>query len=63
MRLTQFKVLSFSCYGALIDRESGVYAALRPLLAQGDVTLSRESVLERFSEYEASQQAETPTTP
>jgi 2-haloalkanoic acid dehalogenase type II len=63
MRLNQFKVLSFSCYGTLIDRESGVYAALRPLLVQGDVTLSRESVLERFSEYEAQQQAKTPTAP
>src|SRR5688572_17384976 len=63
MRLSQFKVLSFSCYGTLIDRESGVYAALRPLLTQGGVTLSRESVLERFSANEARQQAETPTMP
>jgi 2-haloalkanoic acid dehalogenase type II len=63
MRLTQFKVLSFGCYGTLIDRESGIYAALKPLLTQGEVTLSRESVLDRFSEYERQQQAQTPTMP
>lgn len=63
MRLAQFKALCFSCYGTLIDRESGIYAALRPLLMQGDTTLTREAVLTRFAEYEARQQAETPTLP
>lgn len=63
MQLTQFKVLSFSCYGTLIDRESGIYAALRPLLTLGDVTLSREDILARFAEHETRQQAETPTVP
>jgi 2-haloacid dehalogenase len=60
MRLTDFKVLSFGCYGALIDRESGIYAALRPLRGSGHVELSREEVLAAFTRHEAAQQVETP---
>ena len=60
MRLTDFKVLSFGCYGALIDRESGIYAALRPLRGSGHVGLSRQEVLAAFTRHEATQQAETP---
>lgn len=63
MRLTHFKALSFSCYGTLIDRDSGIYAALRPLLADGQVTLSRQEILAKFAEYEAQQQADTPRMP
>ncbi|KAJ5116725.1 hypothetical protein N7456_001073 [Penicillium angulare] len=32
MSLTDFKVLSFDCYGTLIDWESGILAAFQPLL-------------------------------
>jgi len=60
VRLIDFKVLSFGCYGALIDRESGIYAALRPLLGNGHVGLSREEVLATFTRHEAAQQSETP---
>ena len=31
MRLTDFKVLTFDCYGILIDWETGIVNALRPL--------------------------------
>lgn len=60
MRLTDFKALSFGCYGTLIDRDTGIYAALRPLLGGGHVTLGREEVLAVFSRHEAAQQMETP---
>jgi 2-haloacid dehalogenase len=63
MPLGDFKVLSFSCYGTLINRDSGIYTALRPLLARGDVGLGREELLAKFSAYEAQQQAESPRTP
>ena len=63
MRLTDFEVLSFGCYGTLIDRDSGLYAALRPLLANGQVKLSREDVLAAFARQEAAQQAATPRMP
>jgi len=63
VRLTDFKVLSFGCYGTLIDRDSGIYTALRPLLEGGHVTLTREEVLAAFSRHEAAQQAQTPEMP
>ena len=34
MKLTEYKVLTFDCYGTLIDWEAGIYAALQPLLAK-----------------------------
>lgn len=61
MPLSDFKALSFGCYGTLINRDSGVYTALRPLLERGEIRLSRPQALEKFSEYEALQQAETPS--
>jgi 2-haloacid dehalogenase len=60
MQLTDFKVLSFDCYGTLIDWETGIAEALRPLLTRSGKTLSRDEVLEAFARHEAAQQAETP---
>jgi 2-haloalkanoic acid dehalogenase type II len=60
MRLTDFKALSFGCYGTLIDRESGIYAALRPLTQAGSITLDRREVLAAFTRHEVAQQAATP---
>ena len=37
MRLTDFKVLTFDCYGTLIDWETGIINALRPLLKKDPV--------------------------
>jgi 2-haloacid dehalogenase len=60
MRLTDFRVLTLDCYGTLIDWESGIYTALRPLLARGVVSLERDEVLETFGRHEARQEKETP---
>lgn len=60
-RVIDFKVLTFDCYGTLIDWESGIWDALQPLLAaneRDDVT--RRLALETFSALESAQQAETP---
>ncbi|HJO68536.1 MAG TPA: haloacid dehalogenase type II [Rhodospirillales bacterium] len=60
-RLGEFKALTFDCYGTLIDWESGIWNALRPLLqANGCDALSRARALESFAESESRQQAETP---
>jgi 2-haloalkanoic acid dehalogenase type II len=63
MRLTDFRVLTFDCYGTLIDWETGILAALQPLLRLGTLTLPRDTVLETFARYEAAQEAATPTLP
>ncbi len=60
MKLTDFRVLTFDCYGTLIDWESGIHAALQPLLRQGRLDLPRDAVLETFARHESAQEAETP---
>ena len=60
MRLGDFKVLTFDCYGTLIDWESGIHAALAPLLAQAG-GMGRDAALEAFGRHEAAQEALTPT--
>src|SRR5262245_28030353 len=60
MRLTDFKVLTFDCYGTLIDWESGMFEALKPLVSRVAGPLSRDAVLEAHARHEAAQQ---PTTP
>src|SRR5579884_1453104 len=60
MRLTEFKVLSFDCYGTLIDWESGIHQALLPELERHGLSLSRDRILESFARHEAAQEAETP---
>jgi 2-haloacid dehalogenase len=60
MRLTEFKVLSFDCYGTLIDWESGIHQALLPELERHGLSLSRDQILESFARHEAAQEAETP---
>ena len=62
MHFSDFKVMSFDCYGTLIDWESGLFAALAPLLAQLGSRVDRGRALEAFAEFESHQQAETPTT-
>ncbi|KAA2213869.1 haloacid dehalogenase type II [Teichococcus oryzae] len=63
MRLHDFRVLSFDCYGTLIDWESGIHEALQPLLMRGGLDLPQDAVLEAFAQHESAQQAETPGMP
>lgn len=60
MKLSDFKVLTFDCYGTLIDWESGLYAALQPLLRAADTPPGRDQALAQFAQHEAAQQAATP---
>jgi 2-haloacid dehalogenase len=62
MKLTDFSVLTFDCYGTLIDWETGIYQALSPLLAK-HTPISRDQALETFAQEEASQEADTPDMP
>jgi 2-haloacid dehalogenase len=49
----QFEVLTFDCYGTLIDWESGLWAALSPIFANHGVTVSLDSALELHGELES----------
>lgn len=61
MQISDFKVLSFDCYGTLIDWESGMVAALKPLTDRVEPELTRNQILEAHAFHESSQQAQTPT--
>ena len=56
MRLSDFKALSFDCYGTLIDWESGLLAALEPLRERSRV--ADGELLEAYGvvEYEVEQE-------
>ena len=60
MNLTDFRVLTFDCYGTLIDWESGIWAALQPLLAQAPAPPPRDAVLSQFAELQGEQERQTP---
>jgi 2-haloacid dehalogenase len=60
MKLTDFKALTFDCYGTLIDWESGMVAGLKPLTARVGRDLSRDEILEAHARHESSQQKWTP---
>ena len=60
MELTDFKVLSFDCYGTLIDWESGIWEALQPTMAVAANKLGREAALEVFARHESAQESANP---
>ena len=59
-KLTDFTTLTFDCYGTLIDWESGMIEALKPLTSRAGRTLSRDQILETHGRIEAAQQRFTP---
>src|ERR1700674_1237392 len=50
--LGRFKVLTFDCYGTLIDWETGIFSALRPILAAHSKTIAHPALLELYAELE-----------
>jgi 2-haloacid dehalogenase len=60
MKLTDYSVLTFDCYGTLIDWETGIYAALQPLLAKAATPPAKDAALESFARHESAQESETP---
>jgi 2-haloacid dehalogenase len=60
MRLSDFSVLTFDCYGTLIDWESGIWQALQPLVGRCPAPPAREAALAAFGTAESAQERETP---
>ncbi len=59
--LTDYRVLTFDCYGTLIDWEGGIWDALQPLIMHGgrsDVT--RDAGLLAFARHEHHHERESP---
>jgi len=56
MNLNSFECLTFDCYGTMIDWESGILAALQPVLDAHDISLSDGELLELYGEFEAAEE-------
>ncbi len=53
LNFDQYEVLTFDCYGTLIDWETGIWAALGPVLAAHERSLPPEEALELYGRFEA----------
>ncbi len=52
-----FDALTFDCYGTLIDWETGLLDAFRPILDARGITLDGDALLERYARHEAAAEA------
>ena len=53
-------VLSFDCYGTLIDWETGILSALRPLLSRRQIQLADSDLLQLYARFEREAQENIP---
>ena len=60
MRLGDFRVLTFDCYGTLIDWETGILGVLRPWATRAGITADDAQLLAAFSEAESAAQRAAP---
>jgi putative hydrolase of the HAD superfamily len=58
--LGDFDVLSFDCYGTLIDWETGIAGVLAPWARERGLDLTDEALLSAYSTHEARAEAEHP---
>jgi 2-haloacid dehalogenase len=61
MKFDEFRVLTFDCYGTLIDWETGILAVLRPWLTRAGISVSDAEILGAFGETESQAEHEMPT--
>ena len=54
---TTFDVITFDCYGTLIDWEAGLSGAFAPILRTRGLEVDPESVLTRYARHEAAAEA------
>jgi 2-haloacid dehalogenase len=55
--LSRFELLTFDCYGTLVDWERGILEALRPLLAAHGLAEDDEALLARYARLETAAEA------
>ena len=59
--LTDYRVLTFDCYGTLIDWEGGIWDALQPVIMRnGGAGVTRDAGLRAFAQCESRQEQATP---
>ncbi len=52
LKFNQFKVLTFDCYGTLIDWESSILSTLRPILSSYNRDITDMQIIKLFNEFE-----------
>lgn len=57
LEFSRFRVITFDCYGTLIDWETGILGALRPILTAHHAHLDDAEVLRLYGELEANAEA------
>jgi 2-haloalkanoic acid dehalogenase type II len=63
-RLSDFSVLSFDCYGTLIDWETGIWDALQPLIMHNAASgPARSAALSQFGTLESRLETDHPAMP
>lgn len=56
--LSEFDLLTFDCYGTLIDWETGIFSALKPILGAHGKSVADAKLLELYGEFEAQAEAD-----
>ncbi len=56
MNIADFKVLTFDCYGTLIDWEAGIASVLRGWAGRNNLAVTDQALLEAFAESEPRQE-------
>jgi 2-haloacid dehalogenase len=57
LNFSQVKLLTFDCYGTLIDWESGIFSALRPVLVAHGKSIPDADLLALYGEFEVDAEA------
>ena len=53
INFNQFRVLTFDCYGTLIDWENGILSALKPVFKKHKIKIENKQILELYAELES----------
>jgi len=61
--LADVRALTFDCYGTLIDWESGILSALRPLMHRDGLAIEDHRLLEEFGKAESRIERDNPHLP
>jgi len=54
---SRFSIITFDCYGTLIDWESGILGAIRPIISAHGAHLSDVEILRMYGEIEADEES------
>ena len=55
--LSRFSIITFDCYGTLVDWETGILDAIRPILSAHKAHLSDVGILRMYGEIEAEEES------